>query len=205
MVTGEARRGIRVADLSYPKELAEKLRSTLDYHNFVLTKYLGVDAVDFRQTLDDALAFGEYVEPMKFDVAGILHDVVEDTSITLAELQAEFGEEVARLVAAVSEQKTEGTEPLPWKVRKEAQLRKLGHADRHIAAIKTADALHNLQATLCDLKRRGPQVWTHFRASQSEQLWYYRSLLEVLTQRLGDHPLLTELSDALAALQEQAP
>jgi adenylosuccinate synthase len=70
-----ARRGIRVADLSYPKELAEKLRSTLDYHNFVLTKYLGVDAVDFQQTLDEALAFGEYVEPMKFDVAGILHEL----------------------------------------------------------------------------------------------------------------------------------
>src|SRR5512144_331337 len=49
-----ARRGIRVADLSYPKELAEKLRSALDYHNFVLTKYLGVDAVDFQQTLDEA-------------------------------------------------------------------------------------------------------------------------------------------------------
>jgi (p)ppGpp synthase/HD superfamily hydrolase len=143
--------------------------------------------------------------PDEVIIAALLHDVVEDTSITLAELQAEFGEEVARLVAAVSEQKTEGAEPLPWKVRKEAQLRKLGHADRHIAAIKTADALHNLQATLSDLKRRGPQVWTHFRASQSEQLWYYRSLHEVLSQRLGDHPLLTELSDALAALQEQAP
>src|SRR4029079_3510061 len=45
-----ARRGIRVADLKYPAELAEKLRSALDYHNFVLTKYLGVDEVDFQQT-----------------------------------------------------------------------------------------------------------------------------------------------------------
>ncbi len=70
-----ARRGIRVADLRYPAELAEKLRATLDYHNFVLTKYLGVDAVDFQQTLDEALAFGEYIEPMKSDVAGILHDL----------------------------------------------------------------------------------------------------------------------------------
>jgi adenylosuccinate synthase len=70
-----ARRGIRVADLSYPKELAEKLRGTLDYHNFVLTKYLGVEAVDFQKTLDEALAFGEYVEPMKSDVAGILHEL----------------------------------------------------------------------------------------------------------------------------------
>ena len=70
-----ARRGIRVADLHYPEQLAEKLRAALDYHNFVLTKYLGVDAVDFQQTLDEALAFGDYVEPMKSDVAGILHDL----------------------------------------------------------------------------------------------------------------------------------
>src|SRR6476659_11264398 len=70
-----ARRGIRVADLSYPKELAEKLRGTLDYHNFVLTKYLKVEPVDFQQTLDEALAFGAYIDPMKSDVAGILHEL----------------------------------------------------------------------------------------------------------------------------------
>ena len=70
-----ARRGIRVADLSYPKELAEKLREVMNYHNFVLTKYLGAEAVDFQKTLDEALEFGAYVEPMKSDVAGILHDL----------------------------------------------------------------------------------------------------------------------------------
>src|SRR5690606_13956248 len=56
-----ARRGIRVADLHYPEQLAEQLRSALDYHNFVLTKYLGVEAVDYQQTLDEALAFAEVV------------------------------------------------------------------------------------------------------------------------------------------------
>ncbi|MBS7459015.1 adenylosuccinate synthase [Coralloluteibacterium stylophorae] len=70
-----ARRGVRVADLAYPEQLAEKLRGTLDYHNFVLTKYLGVEPVDFQKTLDEVLAFGEYVEPMKHDVAGLLHDL----------------------------------------------------------------------------------------------------------------------------------
>ncbi|MDQ3206043.1 MAG: adenylosuccinate synthase [Pseudomonadota bacterium] len=70
-----ARRGIRVADLHYPEQLAEKLRTALDYHNFVLTQYLKVDAVDFQKTLDEALEFGEYVQPMKSDVAGILHDL----------------------------------------------------------------------------------------------------------------------------------
>ena len=70
-----ARRGIRVADLHYPEQLAELLRTALDYHNFVLTEYLGGEAVDFRQTYDEALAFGDYVEPMKSDVAGILHEL----------------------------------------------------------------------------------------------------------------------------------
>jgi adenylosuccinate synthase len=73
-----ARRGVRVADLNYPKELAEKLREVMDYHNFVLTKYLGAEAVDFQQTLDEALEFGAYVDPMKTDVAGLLHDLRRD-------------------------------------------------------------------------------------------------------------------------------
>src|SRR4030095_2299045 len=60
-----ARRSVRVADLNYPDQLAEKLRAVLDYHNFVLTKYLGVEAVDLQKTIDEALAFGEYVDPMK--------------------------------------------------------------------------------------------------------------------------------------------
>src|SRR5688572_31549872 len=33
-----ARRGIRVADLSYPAQLADKLRAAVDYHNFVLAQ-----------------------------------------------------------------------------------------------------------------------------------------------------------------------
>jgi len=70
-----ARRGIRVADLHYPAQLADKLGQALDYHNFVLERYLNVAPVDVQQTLDEALAFGDYIEPMKSDVAGLLHDL----------------------------------------------------------------------------------------------------------------------------------
>mgnify|MGYP000612959366 CR=1 FL=1 len=70
-----ARRGVRVADLAYPEQLAEKLRAALDYHNFVLTKYLGVEAIDFQSTFDEAVEFGKYIKPMISDVAGILHDL----------------------------------------------------------------------------------------------------------------------------------
>ena len=70
-----ARRGVRVADLAYPEQLADKLRAALDYHNFVLTKYLGVEAIDFQSTFDEAVEFGKYIKPMISDVAGILHDL----------------------------------------------------------------------------------------------------------------------------------
>jgi adenylosuccinate synthase len=80
-----ARRGVRVADLSYPNELADKLRNVVEYHNFVLTKFLGVDAVDYQAVLDEALAFGEYVEPMKTDVSGLLHQLRRDGARILFE------------------------------------------------------------------------------------------------------------------------
>ena len=143
--------------------------------------------------------------PEEVIVAALLHDVVDDTTVTVEELARDFGPEVARLVAAVSEQKLEGTELLPWRHRKEAQLAHLKSADRHIAAIKTADALHNLRATLSDLHRQGNQVWQRFRGSQTEHLWYYESLSEVLKSKLGDHPLSHELAQAIRELRSHLP
>jgi len=70
-----ARRGVRVADLMYPDELPEKLRGVMDYHNFVLKHWLKADEVDYQKTLDEALAFGDYVKPMIDDVAATLHDL----------------------------------------------------------------------------------------------------------------------------------
>jgi len=70
-----ARRGVRVADLMYPDELAEKLRAVIDYHNFVLTGWLKAEAVDYRRVLDEALAFGEYIRPMVDDVSTLLHEL----------------------------------------------------------------------------------------------------------------------------------
>ena len=47
----------------------------LDYHNFVLKNWLKADQVDYQKTLDEALAFGDYVDPMIDDVSTTLHQV----------------------------------------------------------------------------------------------------------------------------------
>ncbi len=69
-----ARRGIRVADLSYPTQLAEKVRAAVDYHNFVLAQWLKADTVDYQKILDEALAFADYVKPMVADVSTLLYE-----------------------------------------------------------------------------------------------------------------------------------
>jgi adenylosuccinate synthase len=70
-----ARRGLRVQDLFEPQLFAERLRDNLDYHNFVLTQYLGAAAVDFQQTLDTMLSYADRLKPMVTDVSRRLHDV----------------------------------------------------------------------------------------------------------------------------------
>lgn len=67
-----ARRGLRLGDLNTPSRFAERLREVLDYHNFALTQYYGVDAVDFQRCFDDAMAMGQELLPLMTDVTAEL-------------------------------------------------------------------------------------------------------------------------------------
>ena len=68
-----ARRALRVYDLFYPERFAQKLKESLDYHNFVLTQYLGAEAVDFETVFAQAMADAELIKPMVVDVSEALH------------------------------------------------------------------------------------------------------------------------------------
>lgn len=68
-----ARRALRLYDLFHPAQFGEKLREVLDYHNFVLTNYLGAQAVDFNAQLDSALQKAELIRPLVADVSAALY------------------------------------------------------------------------------------------------------------------------------------
>jgi adenylosuccinate synthase len=72
-----ARRGLRVSDFANMERFAVKLKEVLDYHNFSLTQYYDVDAVDFDQTLALIKEWAEFLLPMKADVTKLLHDARE--------------------------------------------------------------------------------------------------------------------------------
>jgi GTP pyrophosphokinase len=78
--------------------------------------------------------------------AGLLHDSVEDTSVTITDLRKEFGEQVAHIVEGVTK-----IGQIDFATREEAQaenLRKMMLAmvdDIRVVMIKLADRLHNMR------------------------------------------------------------
>jgi len=137
-------------------------------------------------------------------IAGLLHDVVEDTDTSLAMIAAEFGDEVARLVDAVTETKAADGAALPWEQRKAEKLAHLQSAGPDVAALKAADAIHNLRSISADLRSAGFAVWDRFKRGPKPTLGYYHAILDAVRAKLGAHLIVAELADAMDELAEAA-
>ena len=129
--------------------------------------------------------------------AGILHDTVEDTDLTLADVERDFGSAVAAIVEGCSEP----DKSLPWKDRKRHTIEMLRDASPEVCLVTCADKLHNVRSMLADRRVIGEQVWARFRGGKALQEWYYRGLVESLAGRAGmQGPLYAAFCDAVNEL-----
>jgi len=127
--------------------------------------------------------------------AGILHDTVEDTPITLEEIKKEFGENIAEIVEGSSEP----NKSLSWKERKEHTIDFLKTASEDIHAVVCADKLHNIRSIIRDYEQVGEEVWGRFNAGKEQQKWYYKNIVESLGSQ-STFDLLTELRNEVNKL-----
>jgi len=80
-----ARRGLRLSDLLDLKSFAVKLKEILAYHNYMLTHYYKVEAVDFDKVMADCTAWADQLIPMISDVTDLLHTAREQGQSILFE------------------------------------------------------------------------------------------------------------------------
>lgn len=115
--------------------------------------------------------------------AAILHDTIEDTDTSPAELETAFGSKVRRIVEEVTDDKR-----LPKEVRKQLQIEHAGEASWEARQVKLADKICNVQ----DLLDAPPADW-----SLQRRLDYVDWAEHVIQGLRGTNALLEQQFDAV--------
>ena len=122
--------------------------------------------------------------------AAALHDVVEDTDVTIDDIRREFGDRVASLVADETVKAEEGEDKhASWRRRKQQVLDHLTTAPRESKIVAMADKLSNLRTMYYDYLFIGDQLWQRFNTHDPrDHEWYYRGLAGALSDLAGTPP-----------------
>ena len=130
--------------------------------------------------------------------AGVLHDSLEETDATPAELERRFGGEVARIVSSVSEPPGPGA----YAERKARLRAAVAEAGPDAAAVYAADKV----AKARELRMSIARDWSVAASpGTADRLGHYWSSLLLLESVLDENPLVTELRFELVALQTLPP
>jgi GTP diphosphokinase / guanosine-3',5'-bis(diphosphate) 3'-diphosphatase len=117
--------------------------------------------------------------------AAVLHDTIEDTETTAAELENRFGPRISSIVVEVTDDKS-----LPKQVRKQLQIEHAANASREAKLVKLADKICNLR----DILSAPPAGWPAERKQA-----YFDWAAQVVANIRGIHPGLEAAFDELHA------
>lgn len=115
--------------------------------------------------------------------AAALHDTVEDADVTISEIRKEFGDRIAALVDAESDEgMIEGAEADTWHARKQAAIDRLAKATADAKKVALADKLSNMRAIWRDYRTQGDELWKIFHVKdKKDHAWHYRGLAASLS------------------------
>ncbi|MGB4609175.1 MAG: HD domain-containing protein [Saccharofermentanales bacterium] len=114
-------------------------------------------------------------------IAGLLHDVIEDSQVTIDEIITRFGHDVARLVKNNSEDKSKS-----WYQRKLKTINDLHGLNRRGKMLVLADKVANLRDMYQDYTKGNDGFWERFNAPKEMIAWYYGSIDNALSDFQND-------------------
>ena len=115
----------------------------------------------------------------KIIAASLLHDTLEDTDLTINDIEDKFGKEITQLVLGASE-KLKDRENTSWEERKKNTIEHLKQADKDVQYIACADKLSNIRSMIRDYDEIGDKLWPRFTRGYQKQKWYYTNLVDSL-------------------------
>jgi (p)ppGpp synthase/HD superfamily hydrolase len=147
--------------------------------------------------------------PEEVIIAGILHDMLEDTDYEPDKLGEEFGKTVLGLVKFVTEfghtaDMSREEKISTWKTRKQKTVHSCKQASREELLIILADKLANLQSIRESLVTTGNSTWKYFNASESDLGWYYSALRDQFKVKIKETRMFwifDELVDEIFGVQ----
>lgn len=150
--------------------------------------------------LEAATIVGRITKDEEVMAAAVLHDTLEDTSVTKAELEKEFGKRIADLVEAESEDKMRDiAADESWILRKKDTIKHLRNAGADVKLVCFGDKLANLREMRADYDVVGDKLWERFnQKDKALHCWYYESILDAVSDTLGDIPEVKEYGDILS-------
>ncbi|MEX2108588.1 MAG: HD domain-containing protein [Solirubrobacterales bacterium] len=130
--------------------------------------------------------------------AALLHDVVEDSELSVDDVAKRFGTPVAELVETL----TDDEELEPYERRKEEHRRRVAEAGGDALAIYGADKLTNVRALRLAYASEGEAAGEEFKVplDAKEKIWV--ADLEMLQREAPELPFLDDLEASLSALRE---
>ena len=154
-------------------------------HEGQVRKYTGEPYVE--HVIAVGLMYQSWCESMNRDAlyAAILHDTVEDTDVTLDEIQRNFGDQVAEYVWYLTKPESFVGDRAQ---RKALDRARLALAPSVVRFIKTLDIMHNAKS----IKELDPEMWSTWRVEM-------RDLLDAMNARSGwlenVHPVESKVYD----------
>lgn len=159
--------------------LEDAVRFAVDMHQGQLRK--GTQIPYIFHPLEVLGILREMKADANLQVAGVLHDTIEDTEATYGDILDRFGSDVADLVNAHSEDKSKS-----WEERKTHAIEHLAQGDRRLKMLVMADKVSNLRSIAADYEFYGPSLWNRFNAPMVRQSWYYSGIQDALWDMQND-------------------
>ena len=170
----------------------EAINFAVEAHNGQFRKGTTIPYIVHPLIVMDTLIMHEANEDLV--IAGVLHDVVEDSQYTIEDIREKFGDRVAELVGYA----TEPLKELPWRERKQHTINIVKDTeDEDVLRLICADKLHNILSLRQEYQKyKLPEggfdedkIWSRFNAPKEDQRWYYDELRKLFCEKNRENHL----------------